>query len=260
MQQAVIGSLNAVVDRDDLFGVTRARAEDFRFGAETVAVFDDMVDRSVPQYGEVQRMIGELAADFAVDGTSVYDVGCSTCTSFMQIASRLPEDADVRFVGIDSSRAMLKKAAAKLNSDAFAYPYELRNTDLHDGLSIENASVVVLSLTLQFVRPLHRERLLSAIYDGLNEQGCLIVVEKVLGEHSIFNRLFIEHYYEMKKRNGYSDLQIAQKREALENVLVPYRLEENKELLRRAGFGLIDTFFQWYNFSGLIAVKPGSGG
>ncbi len=110
-------------------------------------------------------------------------------------------------------------------------------------------------LTLQFVRPLYRERLIRSIYDGLTENGCLILVEKVLGENSTFNRLFIKHYYEMKRRNGYSELEIAQKREALENVLIPYRLEENKELLRRAGFRHVDVFFKWYNFCAIIAMK-----
>jgi len=87
------------------------------------------------------------------------------------------------------------------------------------------------------------------------ENGALIIVEKVLGEESTLNRLFIQHYYEMKMRNGYSELEISQKREALENVLVPYRLEENKELLRGAGFRHVDVFFKWYNFCGLIALK-----
>ena len=113
----------------------------------------------------------------------------------------------------------------------------------------------MLVLTLQFVRPLYRQRVIRSIYDGLTEKGALILVEKVLGENSDFNRLFIQHYYEMKRRNGYSDLEIAQKREALENILVPYRLEENKELLLEQGFRHVDVFFKWYNFCGMIAMK-----
>jgi tRNA (cmo5U34)-methyltransferase len=122
-------------------------------------------------------------------------------------------------------------------------------------MTFENASVVILTLTLQFVRPLNRERLVRSVYNGLNDNGCLILVEKVLGEDSLFNRLFIQHYYEMKRRNGYSEMEIVQKREALENVLIPYRLEENKQLLRDAGFTKFDTFFKWYNFSAMIALK-----
>jgi tRNA (cmo5U34)-methyltransferase len=97
--------------------------------------------------------------------------------------------------------------------------------------------------------------LVRSVYNGLNDNGCLILVEKVLGEDSLFNRLFIQHYYEMKRRNGYSEMEIVQKREALENVLIPYRLEENKQLLRDAGFTKFDTFFKWYNFSAMIALK-----
>ena len=122
-------------------------------------------------------------------------------------------------------------------------------------MKIENASVVLLVLTLQFVRPLHRETLLRSVFEGLNDQGCVILVEKVLGESSTFNRQFIEHYYAMKRRNGYSELEISQKREALENMLVPYRLMENRELLMRVGFRSTDVFFKWYNFCGIIAVK-----
>jgi len=110
-------------------------------------------------------------------------------------------------------------------------------------------------LTLQFVRPLYRDKLAQAILGGLNENGCLILVEKVLGEDSVFNRLFIKYYYDMKKSRGYTDLEIAQKREALENVLVPYKLLENREMLLRAGFRYCDVFFKWYNFTGMIAVK-----
>jgi len=105
------------------------------------------------------------------------------------------------------------------------------------------------------VRPLRRERLVRTIQEGLTDSGCLILVEKVLGENSTFNRLFINHYYEMKRRNGYSELEISQKREALENVLIPYRLEENRELLRRCGFNNVDVFFKWYNFCAIIATK-----
>jgi len=112
-----------------------------------------------------------------------------------------------------------------------------------------------MSLTLQFVRPLQRERLIGAIFEGLNPQGCLILVEKVLAEETLTNRLFIKHYYELKRRNGYSEIEIAQKREALENVLIPYRLRENEELLRGAAFRQVDIFFKWYNFCGLLATK-----
>lgn len=240
---------------DRLFADPRARVDDFNFGRDTAVVFDDMLERSVPFYAEIQRMTGELVADFAADGTSIYDLGCSTCTTFLEIARYLPQDVNLRFVGFDSSPEMLEIARRKLGDSGFRWPVELREGDLNDGVVIENASVVLLVLTLQFVRPLRRERLVRMIQEGMAPNGCLILVEKVLGENSTFNRLFINHYYEMKRRNGYSDLEIAQKREALENVLIPYRLEENKELLRKCGFAHVDVFFKWYNFCAIIATK-----
>ena len=122
-------------------------------------------------------------------------------------------------------------------------------------MHIEGASMVTMVLTMQFIRPLYRDTLATSILQGLNDNGCLILVEKVLGEDSVFNRLFIKYYYDLKKKRGYSELEIAQKREALENVLVPYRLMENREMLLRAGFRCCDVFFKWYNFCGMVALK-----
>jgi len=161
----------------------------------------------------------------------------------------------VRFVGVDNSEEMLAKCRAKLAENRFTREHELRYADLNRDVQIENASMVLMILTLQFIRPLHRDKLIHTILDGMNENGALILVEKTIGEDSLFNRLFIKYYYDLKKRNGYSELEIAQKREALENVLVPYKLMENREMLLRAGFRYCDVFFKWYNFSGIIAVK-----
>jgi tRNA (cmo5U34)-methyltransferase len=237
---------------DRIFAEPRPVVSDFNFGPETAAVFDDMLNRSVPFYGEIQRMIGEIVGDFAVDGSNVYDLGCSTCATFRMLEDI---DKDVTFIGVDDSQAMLDQAREILTRTNFRRRYELRCQDLHVGVDIRNASVVILTLTLQFVRPLYRERLMQAVYDGLNHQGCLILVEKVLAPETLINRLFIKYYYDFKRRNGYSEMEIAQKREALENVLVPYRVGENEALLRHAGFQSVELFFKWYNFCGIIAVK-----
>jgi len=241
--------------RDSLFATPKKAVDDFDFGAETAGVFDDMLERSVPFYSETQRMVGELVADFAMENTNIYDLGCSTGTTFLNVGRQLPPELNARFVGIDSSPEMLEQAREKLSEAGFRRPLDLVEGNLNEGVPIANASVVMMILTLQFIRPLYREHLMHSIHRGLLPEGCLILVEKVLGEESTFNRLFIKHYYEMKRKNGYSQLEISQKREALENVLVPYRLDENKELLRKVGFKRIDTFFKWYNFTGLIAMK-----
>jgi len=239
--------------RDEVFLEKRQEIGDFDFGEKTAEVFDDMLDRSVPLYRELQRMTGEIGAEFAVDGTNVYDLGCSTGITLRTLCGSVP--ADVRFIGVDYSEAMLERARREFAERGITRPVDFVQADLNHGFPVTNASVVVLNLTLQFVRPLYRDLLVRSINAGLNENGCLILIEKVLGNDSLYNRLFIRFYYDMKKRNGYSETEIAQKREALENVLIPYRVDENVDLLRKNGFAHVDTFFKWYNFCGLVAVK-----
>lgn len=239
--------------KDEVFKGEIEKASDFKFGANVANVFDDMVNRSVPYYGEMQRMMAELAADHAVEGTDVYDLGCSTGTTMIGMNTMV--NPNIRFVGIDESKEMLDKCKAKLTESGFTRPVDLRTADLNQGVAIDNASVVVLCLTLQFVRPVYRERLVRDIYKGLRPGGVLILIEKILAEESRFNRDFIHYYYNYKRRNQYSELEISQKREALENVLVPYKLSENITLLRDQGFSHCEVFLKWYNFAGLIAVK-----
>jgi tRNA (cmo5U34)-methyltransferase len=238
--------------KDEVFREVQAVA-DFSFGEKVASVFDDMLDRSVPFYQEIQRMIAEMAADFVAEGTNVYDLGCSTGNTLLNLDDSVGKG--VTFIGIDYSEEMLKRCRQKLTERGLRHKHELICADLNQGVSIQNASMVLMVLTLQFIRPLYRDTLVKAILQGLNENGCLILVEKVMGEDSVFNRLFIKYYYDLKKRHGYSEMEIAKKREALENVLVPYKLLENREMLLRAGFRYCDVFFKWYNFCGIIAVK-----
>src|SRR4030095_15845907 len=230
--------------KDQVFKEEIEQASDFKFGANVANVFDDMVNRSVPYYGEIQRMMAELAADHAKKGSDVYDLGCSTGTTMIGMDTMV--SPDIRFIGVDDSQEMLDKCKSKLLELGFSRNYELRCSDLNNGVKVTNASVVVLCLTLQFVRPIYREQLLRNIYDGLNKGGVLILVEKILAEESNFNRDFIKYYYNYKRRNNYSELEISQKREALENVLVPYKLSEKISLLRDKGFSHCEVFFKWY--------------
>ncbi|MEO1902345.1 MAG: carboxy-S-adenosyl-L-methionine synthase CmoA [Alcanivorax sp.] len=242
-------------DRKDRLFTEQDRAiADFDFGERTAEVFDDMLDRSIPQYRELQRMIGELAAQFATAGSRVYDLGCSTGITLTSLHRAVDPAAEL--VGVDYSEAMLDKARANL-AGLPAGRLRLCAGDLNDGVAIDNASVVVLNLTLQFVRPINREGLLRTLVEGLRPGGALILVEKVLGSDALLNRQWIKLYYDMKKRNGYSETEIARKREALENVLIPYRPDENLRMLSRAGLDSVDMFFKWYNFAGFIGVKGG---
>lgn len=240
-------------NKDVVFNEKIEKSSDFKFGAQVAQVFDDMVSRSVPYYLEMQRMIGELAGNHAIAGTEVYDLGCSTGSTLITMDPSVANN--VKFVGIDDSQEMLNKCDAKLKELGITREYELRCADLAKDFTINNASVVVLCLTLQFVRPMHREQLLKRVFAGLNPGGALILVEKILGEESRFNRDFIEYYYNYKRRNNYSELEISQKREALENVLIPYKLSENLLLLKEVGFSHTEIFFKWYNFTGIIAIK-----
>lgn len=238
--------------KDEVFR-DKMRAGDFKFSEQVARVFDDMVTRSVPFYIEMQRMIAELTATHAKKGTLVYDLGCSTGTTMISIGSML--ETGIKIIGVDNSAEMLEKCRKKLEEIDFEPPYELQCADLSENLTINNASVVVLCLTLQFVRPIYREQLIRKIYEGLTSGGVLILVEKILTENSNLNRDFIDYYYDYKRRNHYSELEISQKREALENVLIPYKLSENVTMLKNSGFATTETFFKWYNFTGLIAFK-----
>lgn len=238
---------------DLIFKTKLEKSSDFKFDSAVVNVFDDMVIRSVPMYMEFQRMITEIALDYAKPETSVYDLGCSTGTTLLSLNTVL--DESIKFVGIDESPEMLESCRKNLIDNGVTRPFEFVAADLNRKVDISNASVLVLCLTLQFVRPINRFRLLNSIHDQLNPGGCIILVEKVLGESAEFNRQFIKYYYNMKRRNNYDDMEIAQKREALENVLIPYRLSENYQLLLDAGFHSCETFFKWHNFAGLVAVK-----
>ena len=242
------------MDKDEVFREKYSKPSDFKFSSKVAGVFDDMVNRSVPYYEEIQRMVAELAADHAVKDSRIYDLGCSTGTTMIHMDQMV--DESIPFIGVDDSKDMLEKCRNKLLQIDVKRPYDLVVADLNKEVSIENASVVVLCLTLQFVRPINRERLIKQIFNGLNSEGSLIVVEKILAEDSRFNRDFIKYYYDMKRRHNYSEMEIAQKREALENVLIPYKLSENITLMRDAGFEHVETFFKWYNFAGFIAKKP----
>lgn len=242
--------------QDQLFAGTASRACDFEFDEEVAEVFDDMLVRSVPFYLEQQHMVREIVRKFWIPGTNVYDLGCSTATTLINVARELAQPA--RLIGYDNSLPMLERATRKITEHGYAGSIEARYGDLNGDLSklsLEGASVVTMCWTLQFIRPLQRGNLIRWIYNALIEDGVLVVTDKVLTNSTHMNRFFIDFYYRFKRRNGYSQEEILRKREALENVLIPYRVTENLELFRRSGFEIAETFFQWYNFAGFLCVK-----
>ena len=222
----------------------------FEFDEDVASVFDDMLNRSVPFYKEMQRLSINFACNFLEENDVVYDLGCSTASTLIELAKHY--EKDLKLIGIDNSQAMLSRAEKKCK--AFGVEIDLRNADLHD-ISYDNAKLILSNYTLQFIRPLQREKLVKKIYDSLEEGGIFIFSEKVISSNSTLNKQSIDEYYDFKKTQGYSEFEIAQKREALENVLIPYTEDENKKMILDAGFSHCETIFKWVNFATFIAIK-----
>jgi tRNA (cmo5U34)-methyltransferase len=204
-------------------------------------------------YQECQDLAVHWCAKYAKPSTSVYDLGCSTGKLLLKLAEELEYPQNIKLIGLDNSAAMLKKAKETLKKSPCSCA--MVEADLNKKLSIENASVVIMNYTLQFVQLDNRSAILKSIYDGLISGGSLILIEKVKSEIPDLNKTFIEFHHQFKEENGYSKLEISQKREALENVLIPWTVEQNSELIKSAGFSTVDLFFKWNNFAGFIALK-----
>lgn len=239
---------------DKLYKNAKDILEDFNFNENTVNVFNDMLKRSVPHYYEIQDMICEITKIFAQKNSNIYDLGCSTGNTLLNILRELVE-FPVTLIGVDNSEAMLKKTKTRLKKLGYSDKCKLLKKDLNNKINFENASVIISNLTLQFIRPINRDKLIHEIYNGLNKNGAFILVEKIISENSKIGRIFIKLYHNFKLQKGYSKSEIFRKREALENVLIPYMYEENVKLLKKRGFRVIDEFFRWYNFCGILAIK-----
>ncbi len=225
----------------------------FCFDEKVAHVFDDMLERSIPYYYEMLDLGAYFIAQNLKESINtkslIYDLGCSTGNFFIALNQQIQQD--IELVGIDNSMPMLKKAQEKLK--------DFKNTrfECMDFLEIEfkEASAFSLLFVLQFVRPMQREVLLKKIYNSLALNGVLLVGEKIMSEDRILDKQMIELYYLYKQNQGYSHNEIAFKREALENVLVPYSLKENVALLESVGFKHVEALFKWVNFTLLVARK-----
>lgn len=222
----------------------------FEFDEEVASVFDDMLNRSVPFYKDMQRLSINFACNFLEENDKVYDLGCSTASTLIELSKHCEHNLEL--IGIDNSMAMLNRASKK--AKAFGVDIELINKDLHD-VSYKNAKLIFSNYTLQFIRPLQREKLVKKVFDSLEDEGIFIFSEKVISSNSKLNKQSIDEYYEFKKTQGYSEFEISQKREALENVLIPYTEDENKKMILDAGFSHCETLFKWVNFATFIAIK-----
>ena len=222
----------------------------FEFDEAVASVFDDMLSRSIPFYDEVRGVIISLILAEQSDGKSVLDLGSSTAKFLLDLSSKM--SADMQLKGIDNSQAMLDRARQK--SQAFGADITLEYADML-AYHYDNEDIVVANYTLQFIRPIERISLISKIHNGLNDDGMFIFSEKVVFADKRLDKQMIDIYYQYKKTQGYSDYEIAQKREALENVLIPFTIEENIKMCKDAGFTSVDTIFQWANFVTFVAKR-----
>jgi tRNA (cmo5U34)-methyltransferase len=238
--------------KDTLFR-QQEKPGDFEFNDRVVEVFDDMLDRSIPSYREVIVSTSHLLNAFLHPGDTVYDLGCATGSTLLELSRLLP-DKSLHFIGVDNSAPMLDKARLKAElfskQDAIAF----RQADI-TATDYPGAGAFILNYTLQFIRPIRREEFIRSLFAALRPGGVLILSEKIILHDRRLNREYIDIYYQFKKDRGYSELEIAKKREALENVLIPFSIEENTALLEKAGFASVAPFFQWFNFASFIAVK-----
>lgn len=241
--------------KDEIFKKEKAKESDFEFNETVTEVFDDMLLRSVPYYQEVQKMTSSLLLYYSEAGNMqnkiIYDLGCST-GSMLESLQSVFGSRPFHYIGIDNSEAMINKAKKrkidKRNKAEFLL-YDILEKKYPQSFAF------ISHYTIQFLRPLQRLPFLRKIYESLPAGGLFLMSEKVLENNSGYSRAFQKLYYDYKKENGYSSMEISSKRESLENVLIPYRSDENVSMLHEAGFDYVDLYFKWFNFASFIAIK-----
>lgn len=222
----------------------------WQFDGDVTDVFDDMLARSIPHESVMRELVNEVACRFVQPGTVVADLGCSRGAALGALVERFGDGN--RFFACDVSEPMLEAARARFGSSVQVVYHDLRSVE---PLPFVGASVVLAVLTLQFTPIEQRFRILRRIHDSLAPGGALMLVEKVLGSSAESDELLVNAYYDMKRRNGYTDEQIDRKRLSLEGVLVPVTAEWNEAMLGRVGFRPVECFWRSINFAGWFAVK-----
>lgn len=238
--------------RDAVYAEPRAQLEPFRFDAEVAGVFADMIGRSVPGYALTLQMIGVAAREFARPGTLCFDLGCSLGAATLAMARHVPPDC--RVIGIDNSAEMVARCRTIVATEAPAAPVEIRCEDVRE-TPVHDASLVAMNFTLQFIPTEARAALLARLCAGLAAGGCLVLSEKIAFADPVEQELLQRLHHDFKHLQGYSHLEIAQKRAAIENVLVPETLETHRRRLLEAGFRRVTVWLQCLNFVSLLAVK-----
>ncbi|MBP2167059.1 tRNA (cmo5U34)-methyltransferase [Erwinia toletana] len=240
-------------DRDTLFSAPISKLGDWTFDERVAEVFPDMIQRSVPGYSNIISMIGMLAERFVQPDSRVYDLGCSLGAATLSVRRNI-QAAGCQIIAVDNSPAMVERCRRHIDAFRADTPVEVIEADIRT-INIENASMVVLNFTLQFLAPEERQQLLNTIYQGLRPGGALVLSEKFSFADQQVGELLFNMHHDFKRANGYSELEISQKRSMLENVMLTDSVETHKQRLHTAGFEHAELWFQCFNFGSLIAVK-----
>ncbi|MGA9616663.1 carboxy-S-adenosyl-L-methionine synthase CmoA [Serratia proteamaculans] len=243
-------------NRDTLFSAPIAKLGDWTFDERVAEVFPDMIQRSVPGYSNIISMIGMLAERFVQPDSQVYDLGCSLGAATLSMRRNI-KVAGCNIIAVDNSPAMVERCRRHIDAFRADTPVEVIEADILD-INIENASMVVLNFTLQFLEPADRLRLLEQVYRGLRPGGALVLSEKFSFEDADVGELLFNMHHDFKRANGYSELEISQKRSMLENVMLTDSVAAHKTRLKQAGFEHAEVWFQCFNFGSLIALKSGA--
>ncbi|BCS95023.1 carboxy-S-adenosyl-L-methionine synthase [Desulfoluna limicola] len=241
------------MSQDTIYSKKLPSVPPFEFNENVAGVFNDMIHRSVPLYRETVKRQAQLAARFYKEGTAVIDLGCSNGNFGMRLLTEMGK-RPLRMVAVDNSSPMLEIYQGLLDNHPAGEQIELIQANIQD-LAMEPASVVVLNLTLQFLPMAERNALIARIHEALVPGGILLITEKVVHEEELLSDLQQEFYYRFKGENGYSNLEISQKRDALENVLVPETVETHTARFNAAGFTKVDIWQKWFNFTSFICMK-----
>ena len=239
--------------QDKLYSQPREAISDFVFDASVVRVFDDMISRSVPGYSTILSMLPVLVRKYVQPGSRCYDLGCSLGATTLAMRHSI-DVPGVRIISVDNSSAMIEQCREYMQRDHADVPVELVCDDINN-VAIDSASLVAMNFTLQFIAEDRRLALLQKIHRGLNPVGALLLSEKISFDDAEQQAWMTDLHHEFKKANGYSELEISQKRSALENVLLPESVARHQDRLAKAGFSRVAVWFQCFNFVSLLALK-----
>ena len=239
--------------QDKIYAHPHSSIDKFKFDNNVAGVFDDMIRRSIPNYDQIISTIGDIAAKCAQENTHVYDLGCSLGTATISMRRKIATD-NVKIIAVDNSESMIQRCQEHISAYRSHVPVELICADISD-IEINNASVVVLNFTLQFLEPTARKQLLTKIYNGLIDGGILVLSEKLSFDKPAIHHLLDDLHLDFKRANGYSELEISQKRTALEDVMRIETTESHIKRLNECGFSQANIWFQCFNFASMVAIK-----